>query len=121
MKIMTQTSALERLGQSAIAALVANKTTLGALSLLLLVAQAPAASFTFSTGDPDGKIATASRPASAGKIQTETADDFLVTQSVVITRAIFTGLLPSATDLSSISGVEVEFYHVFPGGSDTNR
>jgi hypothetical protein len=121
MKTILQSSALAQPGKSAIATVFANKTTVGALSLLLLVGQASAASFTFSTGDPDGKIATLSRVASPGKIQTETADDFIVTQAVVITRATFTGLLPLGTDLSSIGGVEVEFYHVFPGDSDTNR
>src|SRR2546422_7046052 len=44
----------------------------------LFRSQAPAASFSFSTGDPDGKVATLSRPASPGKIQTETADDFVI-------------------------------------------
>src|SRR5258706_938710 len=121
MKTIIQSSVMGQPRQSAIAALFANKTTVGAFSLLLLVAQASAASFTFSTGEPDGKIATLSRVASPGKIQTETADDFVVTQQVVITRAAFTGLLPLGTDLSSISGVEVEIYHVFPGDSDTNR
>src|SRR5882724_8100155 len=104
-----------------LAALSAKKTTIGALALLLLASQAPAASFFFSTGDPDGKIATLSRPSSPGKIQTETADDFVVTQSVVISKAMFTGLLPSGTALSAIKAVEVEIYHVFPGDSDTNR
>jgi hypothetical protein len=102
-------------------ALAANRTTAGALALLLLVSHASAASFSLSTGDPDGKIATLSRPASPGKIQTETADDFVVTQSIVISQATFTGLLPTGAALSSIGGVEIEIYHVFPGDSDTNR
>ena len=93
------------------------QNTIGALALLLLVAGASAASFTFSTGDPDGKIATLSRPSSPGKIQTETADDFVVTQTIVISQATFTGLLPSGAALASISGVEIEIYHVFPGDS----
>ena len=91
--------------------------TFTALALLLLVSGASAASFSFSTGDPDGKIATLSRPASPGKMQTETADDFVVTQSVVISEATFTGLLPLGSPLSSINGVEVEIYHVFPRDS----
>ena len=45
----------------------------------------------------------------------------MVTQSVVISQATFTGLLPSGASLDSISQVEVEIYHVFPGDSDTNR
>src|SRR5437867_258262 len=86
----------------------------GALALLLLTSGASAATFSFSTGNPDGKMATLSRPPSPGKIQTETADDFVVTQAVVISQATFTGLLPSGAALTSISGVEVEIYHVFP-------
>jgi hypothetical protein len=34
-----------------------------------------AEAFFFSTGNPDGLIATLSRVASAGKLETETADD----------------------------------------------
>src|SRR5881396_1106433 len=100
-----------------LAALSANQTAVGALALLLLASHASAGSFFFSTGDPDGKIATLSRPSSPGKIQTETADDFVVTQSVVISRATFTGLLPLGAALTSISDVEIEIYHVFPGDS----
>jgi hypothetical protein len=116
-----ETPALRWPGASVFAALTANKTALGALASLLLVSQAPAASFSFSTGNPDGKIATLSRPSSAGKLQTETADDLVVTQSVVISEATFTGLLPAGTPLASVTNVEIEFYHVFPGDSDTNR
>jgi hypothetical protein len=94
-----------------------NKITFGALTLLLLAAGASAASFSFSTGDPDGKIATLSRPFGLGKIQTETADDFVATQAVVISQATFTGLLPAGSSLASIIGVEIEIYHVFPGDS----
>ena len=36
--------------------------------------------FFFSTGNPDGLIATLSRVASPGKLETETADDFVTTQ-----------------------------------------
>jgi hypothetical protein len=89
--------------------------TLAALASLLIISQASAASFSFSTGNPDGKVATLSRPASPGLLQTETADDFVVTQSVVVAEATFTGLVPSGTPLSAISQVEVEIYHVFPG------
>jgi len=98
-----------------------NPFTLGALGSLLLAAYAPGASFTFSTGAPDGKIATLSRPSGPGRIQTETADDFVVTQSVVISQATFTGLLPLGTPLGNVRNVEIEIYHVFPGDSDTNR
>ena len=90
-------------------------------ALLLVPSQASAASFSFSTGDPDGKIATLSRPASPGKIQTETADDFILTQGTFINQATFTGLLPSGAPLESISDVEIEVYHLFPIDSDTTR
>ena len=84
---------------------------------LLLTQPAFASSFSFSTGDPDGKIATLSRPASPGIVQTETADDFILTQNTLINQATFTGLLPLGASLSDIQNVEVEIYHVFPGDS----
>lgn len=74
-------------------------------------------SFSFSTGNPDGKIATLSRLPSTGLIETETADDFVLTENTVIQQATFTGLIPSGAPLSSISRVEIEFYHVFPRDS----
>jgi len=120
-KQISEMPALRRLGAPILAALSASKTAVGALALVLLASQASAASFSFSTGNPDGKVATLSRPSSPGNIQTETADDFVVTQSVVISQATFTGLLPAGADLGSIGEVEVEIYHVFPGDSDTNR
>jgi hypothetical protein len=97
------------------------RTTVAALVSLLLVSHASAASFSFSTGEPDRKIATLSRPSLPGSIQTETADDFVVTQAVVIESATFTGLLPLGASPGSVTNVEIEFYHVFPGDSDTNR
>src|SRR2546422_2741498 len=87
MKTINTTPTLRPLRPSASTALSANKTAVGTLALLLLVSQALAASFSFSTGDPDGKVATLSRPPSPGKIQTETADDFVATQAVVISRS----------------------------------
>jgi hypothetical protein len=68
----------------------------------------------FSTGNPDGKIATLSRPAGPGALETETADDFVLGQNALISGATFVGLLPSGALLSSINQVEIEFYHVFP-------
>src|SRR6202047_1484810 len=68
----------------------------------------------FSTGSPDGKIATLSRPPGAGGLETETADDFVLGQPAVVTNATFVGLLPTGAPLSSITGVEIELYHVFP-------
>ena len=120
-KTINEAPALRRLGQLVSAAPSVNKTALGALAFLLLVSQASAAVFSFSTGDPDGKIATLARPAIPGKLQTETADDFILTQTTLINQATFTGLLPSGAPLASVVDVEVELYHVFPGESDTNR
>jgi hypothetical protein len=108
------TEALSRLAPPGLANSCIRAMTVGALALLLAACGASAASFSFSTGNPDGKIATLSRPPSPGKIQTETADDFVVTQAVVISQATFTGLLPLGAALDSIHGVEIEIYHVFP-------
>jgi hypothetical protein len=56
-------------------------------------------SFTFSTGNPDGLIGTLSRPASAGKLQTETADDFVLSHPTLLNQATFVGLIPLGTPL----------------------
>jgi hypothetical protein len=89
------------------------------LGLALVVAAPPAqaASFVFTTGGPDGRLAAASREASPGNIQIETADDFALTQATRITGATFTGLIPDGAALSSIQDVEIEFYRVFPADS----
>jgi hypothetical protein len=101
----------------------AAKLVLG-LTMLALVPLSPRASaspFSFSTGAPDGLIGTLSRPASAGLVQTETADDFVLNECVLINQATFTGLLPMGAQPASINRVEIEIYHVFPVDSDTNR
>jgi hypothetical protein len=90
-------------------------------ALLLLPPRASAADFSFSTGAPDGRIGTLSRPASAGLVQTETADDFILSECVLINEATFTGLLTPGASVANINRVEVEIYHVFPVDSDTNR
>jgi hypothetical protein len=90
----------------------------GALFLLLagaaLVSPVFGDSFFFSTGDPDGKIATASRPSSAGGIEIESADDFILGSQTLIDNATFTGLVPNG---STVSEVRVEIYRVFPKDS----
>jgi PEP-CTERM motif-containing protein len=73
-----------------------------------------AAPFSFSTGAPDGRIATLSRTASTGKLETETADDFVTTGTTLITSATFTGLLVGGATTANIQNVEIELYHVFP-------
>jgi hypothetical protein len=72
------------------------------------------ADFSFTTGTPDGLMGAASRRASPGKLETETADDFTLDQTTVISRATIVGLVPSGTQLSDIKEVEVEVYHIFP-------
>lgn len=88
--------------------------TLAVSFLAFTALPAAADTFFFSTGNPDGKIATASRLASPGNIQIETADDFVTTAPIALTSATFTGLIPLGVSLSSIQQVEVEIYHVFP-------
>ena len=87
---------------------------LGMAGGLLLAPPAAADAFFFSTGNPDGLIGTASRQASPGKLETETADDFVLTQTTSINQATFVGLLPLGAPLNSVANVEIEFYHVFP-------
>jgi hypothetical protein len=93
---------------------IAKASRTAALLGLLTAMPAAATPFTFSTGAPDGLIATLSRPASASHIQTETADDFTLPGVTSITSATFTGLLPLGAPLTSITNVEIEFYHLFP-------
>ena len=88
-----------------------------AVVAMLLINPAAAATFTFSTGNPDGQIATLSRTASPGKLETETADDFITTTSVSITSATFTGLLVGGATPANVNNVEIELYHVFPSDS----
>jgi hypothetical protein len=70
--------------------------------------------FFFSTGSPDGQIATLSRTASTGKLETETADDFVTTAPTNITDASFIGLLVGGATPANVHDVEIELYHVFP-------
>ena len=77
-------------------------------------------SFSFSTGSPDGKLGALSRPPGQG-LETETADDFVLTQATVVSGATIHGLIPTGTALSSVARVEVEIYHIFPLDSDTVR
>ena len=74
-------------------------------------------SFSFTTGAPDGRMATASRPDSPNGIEVESADDFILPSATVLTGATFTGLLPIGVPLSSVQSVTVEIYRVFPNDS----
>ena len=89
-----------------------------AVFLLLLASVATATPFVFNTGDPDGRMGTASRPASAGLFGIESADDFALSQQTKITSASFTGLLTGGATTADIGSVGVEIYRVFP--SDSN-
>lgn len=84
-------------------------------ALWMLAASASAAPFLFNTGDPDGRMATASRPDSTGKIELESADDFVLANPTTITSATFTGLIPRD---AIVADVVVEIYRVFPKDSN---
>ena len=74
------------------------------------VAPAVADPFFFSTGSPDGLIATLSRTASTGKLETETADDFMVPAGITsLSEATFIGL-------ARISHIGVFLDGNLPGG-----
>ena len=84
------------------------------LAATALAMSASAAVFSFTTGTPDGKMATLSRPAGSG-IETETADDFVLGGATQLTSATFTGLL--SLNGASVTGVTVEIYRTFPNDS----
>lgn len=90
------------------------------LSLLGFLCALPAAADPtfFSTGAPDGKVATATRPDSPGKFEIESADDVILGTKTSVTDATFIGLMPAG---ASISSVVVEFYRVFPNDSNVAR
>ena len=81
------------------------------------IASAQDNKFFVSTGNPDGKLGALSRRPSIGKLETETADDFVLNQTTVISGATITGLIFPATPLANITNVEVELYHRFPQDS----
>jgi len=85
---------------------------------IVIAIPAFAAPFSFSTGNPDGLMATASRPSSNGKIEMESADDFVLSSSTLINHVTFTGIVtPGAT----IDQVRAEIYRVFPEDSNVGR
>lgn len=93
-------------------------STYAVLIGLLITMPAAATPFSFSTGDPDGKMATASRPSTGGKFEIESGDDFVLTSTTTITSATFTGLL---TGNATVGEVRVEIYQVFPNDSNVAR
>src|ERR1700724_244007 len=91
------------------------RTGIAALMFAAVAMPLPAAAdaFVFNTGNPDGLMATATRPESPGKFEIETGEDFALTQETLITGAAFTGLIPSGASISDIKNVGVEVYRVF--------
>jgi len=96
-------------------------TLLIILGTALIAARLDADPFTFNTGNPDGRLATASRTDSPGKIEIESADDFVATTQIALTSATFTGLLPTGFNPANITEVQVEIYRVFPNDSNVGR
>jgi hypothetical protein len=92
---------------------------LSAVGLASGLAQAQV--FSFNTGNPDGRMAAATRPESTGSIEIECADDFLLTNEVRLTSASFVGLIPAGAGVETVQQVVVEIYRVFPLDSDTAR
>jgi hypothetical protein len=99
------------------------RTGIAALTFAAVMMPLPAAAdmFVFNTGNPDGLMATATRPESAGKFEIETGDDFVLTTQTSITQAAFTGLIPSGALTSDIKNVVVQVYRVFPADSNVGR
>lgn len=81
------------------------------LAMVIFGQPAAADSFTFSSGNPDGKMAIAARPESSGKTEIEAGDDFILTAPTSITHATFTGIVQGGGD---VQVVNLEIYRVFP-------
>ena len=90
-------------------------------TVLVVMAFAANAAELVNTGLPDGKLGALSRPGSGGSIETEAADDFILSSEALITGATFYGLIGADVPLSDISQVIVEIYRVFPNDSDSGR
>jgi hypothetical protein len=99
------------------------KRALVAVAVATLVGALPAvaAPFFFSTGLPDGRMATATRPDAGGLFEIESGDDFALSAETRINSATFTGLLTGGTSISDLGQIRVEIYRVFPLDSDVGR
>src|SRR5215469_3920570 len=97
---------------------------LASIATALVSGTAAADPFFFSTGNPDGRIATATRPDTPGSFEIESADDFVLTSPTTLTGASFTGLFVpplGSTTIGSPTDVVVEIYGVFPADSNVGR
>ena len=91
------------------------------LSMVCLLPPANADPFSFNTGSVTNFMASASRPQSTGKIEIESADDFVTTApQTTLTSATFTGLITGGAT-ATIGPVTVEIYRVFPNDSNVAR
>jgi len=71
---------------------------------------------------PNNQMAIATRPGTPGQSEIEAADDFFVGSATTINSATIIGLLvPGTGGSSSISGITVEMYRIFPLDSNTTR
>ena len=92
------------------------RTAILSVLVIALPISAFADTLLVNTGDVDGRMAMASRPSSAGKIEMEAADDFILNAPALVNSGTFTGLLPAGYN---VSGVTVEIYRVFPADSNS--
>ncbi len=92
----------------------------GLMLALLPGATASAGSFFFTTGEPDGLIASVSHPEGRHATEHESADDFILKKRTVLNHASFFGVLYHGGP-GEIREVVVELYHVFPKDSNTTR
>jgi hypothetical protein len=88
-----------------------------------LEARLQQSAFFFSTGVPDGKIATIAEPANTHnhQVEYESADDFVLSSKTQIDHATFTGLLAGDATPRDVDNVVVEIYRVFPNDSNVGR
>src|SRR5262249_45373262 len=79
--------------------------------------------FIFSTGLPDGKVATISEPPNThtSQVEFESADDFALTTETMIQHASFTGLLTGGATPQDVENAFLTIYRVFPNDSDVGR
>src|SRR4051812_33131732 len=92
----------------------ARALNLALITAALGVAVAPSALadiVLYSNNSVTGQMAAASRPASAGKIGIQAADDFVLAGASSLTSGSFIGMV---TGGGSINVVGIEIYRVFP-------